>query len=425
MKKMFCFILLLLFSSILFSCAQPVQPTQTPTISDEMIGPGDKIGDMTVLQGTYPYPFKYPMIWEYCEYLLDGTEPASYSSDCNVPQVPGLTLSTGWAAEDTLFESSWNAVSTELYFDGYKLDLEQFEWEDGDSPEMGADVKNRYIAIYLENLTPGQHTFREFTVMENPVDAGFAVFQEGVYEQVVNFTVTEPEIYPTLSSTLSSGQHRYRSEEAQIDFLLYIPEDYGITQQYEWPLVLYLHGYPKGLASIDFITREGLPKLLETEANFPFIVVSPHRDEGYFEYWYQEENVSPMFRLLEEIQKLYDVDPKRIYLIGESAGGNGAWEIGLQYPERFAALVPVSGYYGYPFEVPDNLCDLKDVPIWAFHGAEDEVVPLEAEQMLVDALEACSGNVQFTIFPDTGHDIDSRQVYTSELLTWLLDQEQR
>ena len=64
----------------------------------------------------------------------------------------------------------------------------------------------------------------------------------------------------------------------------------------------------------------------------------------------------------------------------------------------------------------------QDVPVWAFHGAKDEIAPLEAEQMLVDALKACGGNVQFTIFPDIGHDVDSKQVYTSELFTWMLDQ---
>ena len=58
------------------------------------------------------------------------------------------------------------------------------------------------------------------------------------------------------------------------------------------------------------------------------------------------------------------------------------------------------GYYGWPFTVPENICDLKDVPVWAFHGAKDEVMPLEAEQMLVDALKACGGNVQFTVFPE-------------------------
>jgi predicted esterase len=421
MKKMSCFILLLLFSSIVVSCAQPTQPTQTPTISDEMIGPGDRIGEMTVVQGTYPLLF-YPYIWQYCDFLLTGTEPDNLSSDCTVPNIPGLTLSTGWAAEDTLLESSWEAVSTELYIDGYKLDLDEFDWQEMDMPELGSNVKSRSFVLYLENLTPGQHTFREYTVMENPVDAGFAVYQAGVYEQVVNFTVVEPEIYPTLSSTINTGQHRYRSEEAGFEYLLYVPDDYGIDPQQKWPLILYLHGMDKLNTTLDLLEVDTLPALLKDQGDYPFLVVSPLARSKAYEYWPEKEMVDLLFILLEEVQATFSVDQNHIYLTGESGGGNGTWSIGVQHPKYFAALVPSMGYYGWPYTVPENICDLKDVPVWAFHGAKDEVMPLEAEQMLVDALTACGGNVKFTIFPDIGHNIDSRQVYTSELFTWLLEQ---
>jgi predicted esterase len=63
-----------------------------------------------------------------------------------------------------------------------------------------------------------------------------------------------------------------------------------------------------------------------------------------------------------------------------------------------------------------------DVPVRAFHGANDELIPLDAEQKLVDALKACGGNVQFTVFPDVGHDIEAERVYTPELYQWLLEQ---
>jgi hypothetical protein len=422
MKKMSYFIFLLLFSSILTSCAQS---TQTPTTSVEMIGPGDKIGDMSVLQGEIDPLRFYPLIWQYCEFLLSSTEPASHSSDCTVPNIPGLALTTGWSADDALFESSWDAVSTELYVDGYKLDLDEFGWEDRDAPEMGSNIKNRYIVLYLENLTPGQHTFREFTLMENPVDAGFAVFQAGVYEQVINFTVAEPEIYPKLSLPISTGQHRYRSEEAGLEYLLYVPDDYGVDPQKKWPLLLYLHGGDKLNTTLDSLEADLLPETLKYQGDMPFLVVSPLAKSKTYEFWPEEKMGDSLLILMEEILATVFVDQNRIYLTGESSGGNGTWGIGLQHPEYFAALVPIMGYYGWPFTVPENVCDLKDVPIWAFHGAKDEIIPLEAEQNLVDALEACGGNVQFTIFPDVGHDVNSDQVYTSELFTWLLEQERR
>ena len=104
MNRLAFFFLPLLFSSILLSCAQS---TQIPTESDAMIRPGDKIGDMTVELGDGKYPFFfYPYIWNYCEFILTGTEPVNHSSECTVPNVPGLALSLGWLAEEALIESS-------------------------------------------------------------------------------------------------------------------------------------------------------------------------------------------------------------------------------------------------------------------------------------------------------------------------------
>jgi predicted peptidase len=167
-----------------------------------------------------------------------------------------------------------------------------------------------------------------------------------------------------------------------------------------------------------------LLKPSEDLEDFPFIIVSPQGTLEFTEYeiWATDEIISALMALLDEIQTSIAVDTNRVYLTGDSAGGNGTWVIGLEHPDRFAALVPVMGYYGWPFSVPENICDLKDVPVWAFHGANDDVVPLDAEQMLVDALEACGGDVQFTVYPDNAHDVDHQQVYTEELYGWLLEQ---
>jgi predicted esterase len=342
-----------------------------------------------------------------------------------VPNIPGLTLSFGWLAEEALFESSRDAITIEFYVDGYKLDLDAFGWEERDDPEMGSNVKNRYIVLYLENLTSGPHIFKVLLSTETPVDTGLEVIQPGIQEHIINFTVAEPEIYRILSSTVSSGQHRYRSENAGLDYLLYVPEDFDKDTQQKWPLILYLHGGDKLNTTLDSLEANLLPETLKYQDDLPFLVVSPLAKSKAYDFWLEEEMVDSLLILMEEIQSTVSVDQHRIYLTGESSGGNGTWGIGLQNPEYFAALVPIMGYYGWPYTVPENICDLKVVPVWAFHGAKDEVIPLEAEQNMVDALEACGGNVQFTIFPDNRHDVDSQQVYTTELFTWLLEQERR
>jgi predicted peptidase len=220
----------------------------------------------------------------------------------------------------------------------------------------------------------------------------------------------------------STGQQPFWSDKAQRNYLLYLPPEYGRDPQKKWPLILFLHGFGTRSKNVETLLYEALPQMLQIGNELPFIVVSPQlTDDSEQDYWTREKVVDSLFTLLDEIQANYAVDPKKIYLTGVSLGGNGVWAIGLMYPKRFAALVPVMGFFGNTASVwvPDNICDLKDVPVWAFHGAQDHIVPLFAEQELVDALKACGGNVQFTVYPDGDHNI-SGQVYTDpDLYTWL------
>jgi predicted peptidase len=217
--------------------------------------------------------------------------------------------------------------------------------------------------------------------------------------------------------------HPYRSETTDLNFMFYAPNGYRAGHQQKMPLVLYLHGTSLRGDDLDRLRIGEFTAILQYEPNFPFLVVAPQlpaRDDT--RSWSRGEIPGKLFALLEEIQNKYSVDAKRIYLSGSSLGGGGTWEIGLSRPDYFAALVPVMGFYGYPFEVPKNICDLKDVPVWAFHGENDLTVPLEAEQGLVDALRTCGGDVQFTVYPGAGHDVDAKAYKTPELFEWMLAQ---
>jgi len=226
------------------------------------------------------------------------------------------------------------------------------------------------------------------------------------------------------SSTVETGQRAFFSEKAQRGYLLFLPAEYGKDPQKQWPLILSLHSAGTRASNIEYLKYEALPQVLSFTPDFPFIVLSPYLTNAPDEdFWVREKVTRSVFTLLDEVQSMYAVDPKRVYLTGVSLGGNGTWVYGLQNPKRFAALVPVMGFIGNTagVYVSENICDLKDVPVWAFHGALDQIVPLEAEQMLVDALKACGGNVRFTVYPDGDHDISGR-VYNNnpELYEWLL-----
>jgi pimeloyl-ACP methyl ester carboxylesterase len=402
-----------LIASTLISCSISKQILGG---TDQLIKPGDKVGEMTVEQST---EIPYQNIWWFCESWPDEPEPFSFTTDCEVPLVSSLDISNGWLAKESKIESNWGAMTWEWYLDGYQIDLESFEWFEYEYTAKGENTKSRNWWVTLQNLSPGEHTLRQLWTSDIAIDDGWETYQSGTYEQVVNFTVMEKAVYPTLSSNLNTGQHPYTSEKAQLDFLLYLPDDYGKDPQQEWPLIVYLHGAPLRGATLELLGKESLPRRLEKEIDFPFIVVSPLGD-GEYEIWAKDELIDSLFTLMEEIQTEYSIDNKRIYLTGNDMGGNGVWAIGLRNPAYFAALAPVSGYFGWPPEVPENICDLKNVPVWTFHGDRDDIIPVEAGQELVDALNACGGNSQITINQNMQIDFRIKVYVDSELFEWFL-----
>ncbi len=230
-------------------------------------------------------------------------------------------------------------------------------------------------------------------------------------------TLGGPVSYPALSSTLSPGQHPHTSQAGDINFLLYLPADYGRDPQKKWPLLLYLHGSGERGYDVQALTAQPLPETLEQQTDFPFIVVSPQLGPGQ-ETW--SGMIEPLNSLLDEIEQALAVDRQRVYLTGLSLGGAGTWEFGLRYPGRFAALVPIAGFYRGD---PNDICALKDIPIWVFHGAQDTIVPPSASQDVVEVLKACGGNVRFTLYPEADHIGSWRNAYAEpELYTWLMAQ---
>ncbi len=96
-------------------------------------------------------------------------------------------------------------------------------------------------------------------------------------------------------------------------------------------------------------------------------------------------------------------------------GGYGTWHLAASYPEYFAAIAPICGAGD-----PERAAALRDVPVWAFHGAQDEVVPLDSQQQMVGTLKKAGGNVRFTIYPEAGHDSWTVTYDNPEFYKWLL-----
>ena len=207
-------------------------------------------------------------------------------------------------------------------------------------------------------------------------------------------------------------------KDVALDYFLYLPAGYEGSDK-EWPLILFLHGMGERGDDLELLKLYGIPKNIEGGMTFPFIIAAPQCPMDTI--WSHE--LDALRALLDLLIGKYRVDTSRIYLTGLSMGGSGSWHFATEYPSLFAAVVPICGWAEPYTGFPDKVKAIKDVPIWVFHGAKDDVIPLSSSQELVEVLEAHQGNVKFTIYPDLDHDSWSEAYANPELYQWLLKQQ--
>jgi predicted peptidase len=201
------------------------------------------------------------------------------------------------------------------------------------------------------------------------------------------------------------------TKKVSLRYLLYLPKGYGEKKEQKWPLMLFLHGAGERGNDLNLVKKHGPPKLVDQGKEFPFIIVSPQCPS---ESWWTEQ-LDALTALLDDVQAKYAVDPDRVYLTGLSMGGFGTWALACRYPERFAAIAPICGG-GEWFLAPR----LKNVPVWAFHGAKDPVVPLRESTEMVESLKKAGGDVQLTVYPEAQHDSWTETYNNPKLYDWFL-----
>jgi predicted peptidase len=197
---------------------------------------------------------------------------------------------------------------------------------------------------------------------------------------------------------------------APMRFWLHLPPGYE-TRREAWPTLFFLHGAGERGRDLERVKVHGPPKLIAQGREFPFIVVSPQVDDD--DVWDAHE----VHALLEALKARLRIDADCVYATGLSMGGQGVWNWACTYPEDLAAIVPVCGAGDYL-----RACRMRHVPVRAYHGTDDAIVRLAAQQKMVDAVRACGGHVDFIVYPRVGHDAWNRAYDDQLLYRWLLAQ---
>ncbi len=198
-----------------------------------------------------------------------------------------------------------------------------------------------------------------------------------------------------------------------------------------YPLVVFLHG--AGERGDDnekqLIHGSKLFSDIETRVNHPAFVIFPQCPEG--KKWVEvdwslpahdmpaeaSENLQLTLDLIDSMIENYPIDTSRIYVIGLSMGGYGVWDIISRYPDKFAAAVPICGGGDEA-----QALKIKDVPIWAFHGGNDRLVPTQRTRNMINAVKKAGGHPKYTEYPGVGHLSWNKAFAEPDLLDWLFSQ---
>jgi len=193
----------------------------------------------------------------------------------------------------------------------------------------------------------------------------------------------------------------YRSSVDGTDqpFCLYVPFDY--TPEKRWPLMVRLHGMwtDSDEAQWTIQTFEWDREFVRYSPRGSFIEIYPYGrgNEGY-----REAGRHDLFDTMALAKELFNIDLDRVYLLGSSMGAAGAWRIGLQHADQFAAMALVVGVYDWSL-----LERAKPIPTMFIYGGLDQPPRVTSPQETAAKLKELGWTVELIGHPESGHRIET------------------
>ncbi|HEY0715962.1 MAG TPA: PHB depolymerase family esterase, partial [Polyangia bacterium] len=218
-----------------------------------------------------------------------------------------------------------------------------------------------------------------------------------------------------------------------LPYRLYVPRDYLQSRRY--PLLVVLHGAGERGSDNEAHLGNGVLAFCDAalQKKTPAFVVYPQCPVGAqwvetpWDVGHYDQGKVPLSQPLRTLLQLvaalateFTLDPGRQLLAGLSMGGYGVWDLVTRFPERYAGAVAICGGGD-----PSQAARAKSVPIWAFHGAADDVVPVAGSRQMVQALKKAGGKVKYTEWAGKGHHIWEKVFADRAVLSWLLTQQRK
>jgi predicted peptidase len=228
-----------------------------------------------------------------------------------------------------------------------------------------------------------------FSGCKKQLDSGL-----NAYDSVIE--TDPPSHVPVKANVIANCAGYYKALPARYD-----------SSSKKYPMILFVHGIGELGTDLSKMIRTGLPRLItrklfppdfEVNGNhFSFIVISPQ-----FKKWPTNDDVHNVIKYAVEHLR---VDTSRIYVTGLSMGGGVTWDYASQYGSSIAAIAPICGGSWPDKKKGQNIASVN-LPVWAYHNADDKMVPFSFTVDYVKNINSHNPSVKakYTVWPFGGHD---------------------
>lgn len=224
------------------------------------------------------------------------------------------------------------------------------------------------------------------------------------------------------------------STAASMGYYERLPSRYADGSATRYPLIVFLHGSGEVGSQLAVLVGQDQPGVAKRDIT---AALDPDQAGGFVALFPQRcANIvvaDEIRAFIDHAARAYRVDRSRVYLVGHSAGAAQIWSALDSLTDLVAAVVPIAG-----LDVRADPCRAKQVPMWAFHAADDPIVPAAHSIAVVNRLKACTPAApvlpRLTLYPSGGHVVDTRTLdlsgmgpndarhdaYDADIYRWLL-----
>ncbi len=208
---------------------------------------------------------------------------------------------------------------------------------------------------------------------------------------------------------MNKKEYSHSENEFGMNYNVFYPDNYE-----DLPLIVYLHGAGERGEHISHIYLHAIPKLLAEGKEYPAVILCPQCPA--FSVW--DNVVDRLKGIIDSVVEEFNIKKDRIAITGSSMGGFGTWMMGVTYPTFFSGIAPIAGG-GMSWRASK----LKTTPVYALHGKEDTVVPIEYSRLMVEGVINGGGQARLAELDGWGHNDGINYAYSeTDVIDWLIKQ---